>query len=189
MHRALYLPCPSGQCPHSAQHPKTHISIPKTVYLRPFCWYDYVSIQKFGTYIQELSFGVAVNLLSSSIHRNRRRSAPRSAMTKDFQNRFSAVLLALITLAAGTFAWINFQKERDFEPPDDGIWWVEHATNGRTALTADRVEIASPGEKAGIRPGDVIVGVNEREIHTIAELTRVMYRVGAWSKANYSLER
>ena len=109
-------------------------------------------------------------------------------MNRDFQIRFTAVLLTLLTVAAVTLAWINFQKERDFEAPDDGIWWVEHTVSGRTALMADRVEQASPGDKAGIRPGDIVVAVNERDIHSIAELSRAMYRVGAWSKANYSLE-
>jgi hypothetical protein len=45
-------------------------------------------------------------------------------MTKDFQVRFLAVLLAIVTTAAAVFAWINFQKERQFEKPYDGVWWV-----------------------------------------------------------------
>jgi PAS domain S-box-containing protein len=110
-------------------------------------------------------------------------------MTKDFQNRFTAVLLALVTVAAGTFAWINFQKERAFEAPDDGIWWVEHNLRGHNALVADKVEATGPGERAGIRPGDVVVAVNDHDVRNIADLARAIYRVGAWSKANYSLER
>src|SRR5271166_3275164 len=38
-------------------------------------------------------------------------SAPQS-MNKDFQIRFTAIVLALLTLAAVILAWINFQKDR-----------------------------------------------------------------------------
>src|SRR5690348_13571972 len=72
-----------------------------------------------------------------------------SPMTRDFQIRFFAVLLALVTVAAGTFAWINYQKEREYEAPYDGVWWVERPT----ALEAQRVDAQGPAARAGIRAG------------------------------------
>jgi PAS domain S-box-containing protein len=106
-------------------------------------------------------------------------------MGKDFQTRFSAIAIGLLTIAAIVFAWINFQKERVFQVPADGVWWVERDRH----LQAEHVDPEGPGMKAGIRTGDVLVSAGDREITTIAGLTREMYRTGAWSKITYSLQR
>ncbi len=106
-------------------------------------------------------------------------------MNRDFQIRFTAVLLALLTVAAAYLAWVNFQKERDFPVPSDGVWWVEH--DGR--LVAERVEPMGPGDKGGIRPGDRLTAVNQQDVPDMGALTRELYRSGAWSKTTYSVIR
>ena len=65
-----------------------------------------------------------------------RAAEPVRRMNRDFQIRFTAILLALLTTAAVVYAGYNLQTERQFQVPDDGVWWVEH--QGR--LTADRVQ-------------------------------------------------
>src|ERR1700756_843914 len=111
--------------------------------------------------------------------------SPRGSMNKDFQIRFTAGFLFLLTLAACVFAWINFQKEHEFQIPSDGIWWLE----SRGHLTADKVEPNGPGDKAGIREGDVLTAVNGRDVKTTPALQRQLYGVGVWSKATYQVER
>ena len=106
-------------------------------------------------------------------------------MNRDFQIRFTAGLLIVLTAAACVFAWVNFQKDREFQVPYDGVWWVEH--NGQ--LIADRVEANGPGDKAGIREGDHLTAINSREVKDTAGLGRQLYRAGAWSKATYSVVR
>jgi PAS domain S-box-containing protein len=106
-------------------------------------------------------------------------------MNRDFQIRFTAGLLFLLTAAAAVLAWINFQKEREFQVPYDGVWWVEHGGS----LIADRVEADGPGAKAGIKDGDRLVAVGQHEVKDDAALNRQLYRVGPWSKATYSLVR
>src|SRR5438105_5166134 len=108
-------------------------------------------------------------------------------MNRDFQIRFTAGLLILLTSAATVLAWINFQKERDFQIPSDGVWWVEADRGG--GLVAERVEANGPGEKAGIRIGDHLAAINERQVKDSTSRVRQLYRAGAWSKANYSLLR
>jgi two-component system, NtrC family, sensor kinase len=109
----------------------------------------------------------------------------RGSMNRDFQTRFTAGLLFLLTVAACVFAWINFQKEHEFQVPYDGAWWVEH--DGR--LAADRVEQNGPADKAGIRRGDQLASVNGREIRNTPALERQLYATGVWSKATYSVVR
>ncbi len=111
--------------------------------------------------------------------------SPRGSMNKDFQTRFTAGFLFLLTVAACVFAWINFQKGHEFQAPWDGVWWVERG--GR--LVADRIEPNGPGDKAGIRGGDQLTSVNGREVKTTPGLQRQLYGSGVWSKATYSVIR
>ncbi len=106
-------------------------------------------------------------------------------MNRDLQSRFTAVLLFLLTAAAIVLGWINLQKEREYQVPYDGVWWVEHAGT----LTAKRVDADGPGFKAGIKIGDQVVSVSDHDVKSSADLERQIYRVGAWSKATYSLVR
>ncbi len=106
-------------------------------------------------------------------------------MDKNLQNRFTAIVLGLLTVAAVTYGVLNFQKEREIQIPDDGVWWVE----GHGALMADRVQPNGPGDKAGIKEGDRLVAVNSRPIADDATRVRTLYRIGIWSKATYSLQR
>src|SRR5246127_4084690 len=107
------------------------------------------------------------------------------SMNKEFQIRFTAGFLFLITVAACVFAWINFQKEHEFQIPYDGAWWVERGGH----LVADRVEHNGPADKAGIRQGDQLATVNGREIKNTPTLERQLYTIGVWSRANYSVVR
>lgn len=122
---------------------------------------------------------------SSTPQRTGTRQAPHGPMTKDFQIRFAAILLAILTASSVVFAWINYQKEREWESPYDGVWWVER--DGR--VQAERVDADGPGEKAGIKVGDRLTAINGAPVHRSANAVRQMYRTGVWSKANYSLER
>src|SRR5208283_3635518 len=115
----------------------------------------------------------------------RRAHQPPAAMARDLQTRFFAVFLALLSVAAVAFAWINFQKDQEFVAPYDGIWWVEDAGH----LRAERVDTDGPGQKAGIKKGDLLVAFDGHDITNVGSLERQLYRVGVWSKATYSLER
>ena len=75
------------------------------------------------------------------------------AMNKEFKTRFVAVLLTLLTVAAAVFAWINFQKEAEFQLPYDGAWWVESAGQlvaevpGPGAVARPALAVATGGQR------------------------------------------
>ncbi len=135
---------------------------------------------------QAKSSTVAVNVQKSSgSDLPHERGITQRPMDRDFQSRFTVVLLTLLTVAAIVFAGINFQKEREFQIPYDGVWWLEH--NGD--LIADQVQPDGPGAKAGIKSGDRLAAVNEQPVNDGAALQRQLWRAGVWSKATYSLVR
>ncbi|HWZ00340.1 MAG TPA: hypothetical protein VNX17_04640, partial [Edaphobacter sp.] len=101
------------------------------------------------------------------------------------QTRVLAIVLALATVAACVLAAMNFDHENGLDVPTDGVWWVE--ANG--GLKAERVPSSSPGHRAGIRTGDVLVSVNDRLTPRVASLGREMFRSGIWAHATYSILR
>jgi two-component system NtrC family sensor kinase len=137
-----------------------------------------------------MTVSMASKLLEESGHvgpslRVSRPQPPPVAMASDLKTRFFAVFLALLSVAAIVFAWINFQKEREFASPTDGVWWVEDGGN----LRAARVEADGPGEKAGIKPGDHLTAVSGQKVTDVAALERQLYYAGVYSKTTYSLTR
>jgi two-component system, NtrC family, sensor kinase len=101
------------------------------------------------------------------------------------QTRILAVALAIATLAVCVLAAINLEREGSFDVPTDGIWWVE-ATGG---LRAERVPPGSPGDRAGVRAGDILIAVNDRPTERLAPLVRQMFRSGSWAHTTYSILR
>ena len=113
------------------------------------------------------------------------RPATAPSMDKDLENRFIAILLTLLTVAGVILGWINFRKEREFQVPYDGAWWVERSGG----LIAERIDPEGPAARAGVKVGDKLVAVSEQPVTTTAAWMRELYRQGVWSKAQYSLVR
>ncbi len=101
------------------------------------------------------------------------------------QTRILAIILALATVAACVLAAMNFQHENGLDVPTDGVWWVE--ANG--GLRAERVPADSPGNRAGIRTGDILLSVGNQPTTRVASLGREMFRSGIWGHATYSILR
>jgi len=106
-------------------------------------------------------------------------------MKSEARVRFVAVVLGLLTVAAATLAWINYQKEGEYQVTDDGVWWVERA--GR--VVANRVDPTGPAERAGVKAGDQLRSINDRDITSTVAKEKQLYQVGVWSKAHYQLLR
>src|SRR5271157_1893962 len=106
-------------------------------------------------------------------------------MRQNLYIRLGAVALALATLAAVTFAILNFEQRRLFETPDDGIAWLD-APQGVVAWT---VAGNSPGAAAGLRSGDQLVAINGTPIKNALQVTKRLWRLGMWTQVRYRVAR
>ena len=106
-------------------------------------------------------------------------------MENSLFNRVQATLLALATAALLVLAVFNLMQERQYDRPDDGIWWRE-TTGG---LKAERVLRDMPGQRAGVQAGDLLTGVNDSPVARVSDLERALYRTGSYGQLNYSITR
>jgi PAS domain S-box-containing protein len=106
-------------------------------------------------------------------------------MKNAMQTRALAIALAIATLAVCLLAGFNFAQENSFDEPTDGIRWIE----GTGGLRAARVPADSPGDRAGVRKGDILVAVNEHPTPRLGAFEREIYRNGIWSHSTYSIIR
>jgi len=108
-------------------------------------------------------------------------------METNLFNRLQATLLAVATIGLVFLAVLNLRQERQFQQPDDGVWWVEAGSG--TGLQATKVLPNSPGERAGIRRGDLLTGVNDVQIRRFPDFERELYHNGIYTKAQYAITR
>jgi two-component system NtrC family sensor kinase len=106
-------------------------------------------------------------------------------MLKPLPIRVAVVLLAGFTLAAAVLAFLNFTKEGSYPLPTDQVTWLE----AKGGLKAERVLSNGPGERAGIKSGDLLLSANKVEIPRVSSLTRQWATVGTWRNIDYLLER
>jgi len=106
-------------------------------------------------------------------------------MKENLRVRVGAVVLALATLAAVIFAWLNFVQRSRYDIVDDGVAWTD-SSNG---IEAWKVAANSPASMAGIRTGDVLLAINDAPVPSAAHIARRLYRAGLWTQLRYKLSR
>ena len=107
------------------------------------------------------------------------------SMEKPLQIRVAVVTLAALTLIAVILAALNLSKEGSYQIPTDSVSWVE-APGG---LIAQRVLKNGPGERAGIKAGDLLVSANGAPVPRVASLIRQLFSVGIYRRMTYNLVR
>src|SRR5579872_5319079 len=99
--------------------------------------------------------------------------------------KLSALLLVLLTIAVAVFGVVNFQQRLSFDVPDDGITWLDAPQGVHAAVVA----ADSPGERAGIKPGDVLVSVDGQPVSRAIDVPKHLWSLGIWSRAGYQISR
>jgi hypothetical protein len=98
---------------------------------------------------------------------------------------FRYIATVLLTLAVLILGGLNVQQKRLWIAPDDGCSWIQSASG----ISARLVVFDGPCYKAGIRRGDLLKAINGVTIRDDRHVTQVLYELGLWSKATYTLER
>jgi two-component system, NtrC family, sensor kinase len=106
-------------------------------------------------------------------------------MKENLRVRVGAVVLALATLAAVIFAWLNFLQRSRYDLVDDGVAW----TDGEHGVEAWKVAPDSPASVAGIQSGDVLLTINDGAVPNAAQVTNRLFRAGLWAQLRYKLSR
>jgi two-component system, NtrC family, sensor kinase len=106
-------------------------------------------------------------------------------MKQSLRVSLGAVVLALATLAAVIFAWLNFVQRQTFESPDDGVAWQDTAHGPEAWKFAP----SSPAARAGVRAGDILLGINGIPVNSQVQITKRLWRAGVWTQVRYKLLR
>ena len=106
-------------------------------------------------------------------------------MFQELKFQLSTAVLMILTLAAGAAAVVNFQEQRRFRLPDDGVIWVDR-DSGVVALY---VAPGSPGDKSLIHPGDQLISIDGVQVKKAIDATQLLVRIGVWVTAQYQLSR
>ena len=106
-------------------------------------------------------------------------------MKENLRVRVGAVVLAMATLTAIIFAWLNFVQRSHYDLVDDGVAW----SDSPSGILAWKVAPDSPASVAGVRPGDILLAINDATVPDAAHVVRRLYRAGLWSQVRYKLSR
>ncbi|HYR89003.1 MAG TPA: ATP-binding protein [Terriglobia bacterium] len=98
---------------------------------------------------------------------------------------FRAVATVLLTLAVLILGGLNVQQKRRYVPPDDGASWIQ----GFRGVEARQIIAGGPADKAGIRTGDLLKAIEGRAVRNDRHVTQILYELGVWTRATYTLER
>ncbi len=105
---------------------------------------------------------------------------------KELKFQLSTALLTIATVAAVVAAAINFEQRIQFHGlAEDGAIWADR----QGAVQAEHVRSRSGAAVAGIHVGDWLLSINGEPVKHALDVTRILVRVGTWTKANYHLRR
>src|SRR5689334_2162996 len=96
-----------------------------------------------------------------------------------------AIVLVLLTVTAVVFGIVNWRQRVSFEVPDDGVSW----TDSDQGIRAIFVSPDSPGERAGIKPDDLLVSINDQRTGRAIDVVKQLWTLGVWSQAHYQVRR
>ncbi|MBK5291149.1 MAG: PAS domain S-box protein [Acidobacteriia bacterium] len=109
---------------------------------------------------------------------------------KELKSQLVSALLVILTAAGLISAGINFQQQKKFQLPEDGVTWVDRSDSSqRPIVVALDIVPASPAERAGVKVGDVLTKINNALIRSSIDSTMALARLGAYKTAEYTLER
>jgi PAS domain S-box-containing protein len=111
-------------------------------------------------------------------------------MFQELKFQLSSAILTVITIAAVVAGVLNYQQNRKFPLPDDGITWVDRESSTNTVIVAYQVAPENAGARvSGIHQGDELLAINNTQLRNSLDVARILAGVGAWGQATYTIRR
>jgi signal transduction histidine kinase len=111
-------------------------------------------------------------------------------MVSESKSQFAGTLLLILTIAAVVAAVLSFQHLRSYPLHDDGVTWVDRAgADGKNRVIAAYISAGGPGDNAGIRTGDELVGVDTFRVRKALEVPQALWQIPLLGKTKYTLRR
>lgn len=107
------------------------------------------------------------------------------AQMNAFPVPFKIVVTVLVTSVLVGIGILNLRDRASWTEPSDGVYWVETIEG----LRAAEVFQGGVGQQAGLRPGDVLVAINEQSIANLGQYSNELYRLGVNASATYKIQK
>ncbi|MCX6608777.1 MAG: ATP-binding protein [Acidobacteria bacterium] len=108
----------------------------------------------------------------------------------ELKRQLIGALIVIMTVAVVLAAAVNFQQQNKYELPEDGVTWVDRSTPLHPkAVIALHIAPGSPGDKFGIREGDVLRRIGTLPVENAIDVAQILVGSGAWKKLDYFVER
>ena len=91
----------------------------------------------------------------------------------------------ILAVALGALSLLNWMERGRFGVPEDGVVWADT----EAGVSALRVAPTSPAALVGVRPGDMLASIGREPVRTAADVSRILGRMGAGTRANYLVRR
>jgi PAS domain S-box-containing protein len=94
-------------------------------------------------------------------------------------------LAALTVAALVSLAAANVRLRATWHDVEDGVLWLD----GRDGVVATEVAPGSAGATSGLRPGDLLLGIDDRPVEHASQVNEILHGAGPSSLLTYSILR
>ena len=110
-------------------------------------------------------------------------------MFQELKFQLSSAILPVVTIAAVVAGVLNYDQNRRFPLPDDGVTWVDRENSTNNVIEAYQVAPDSAAARAGIHKGDEVLAINATPLRNSLDVAQILAGIGAWGQATYTIRR
>jgi len=110
-------------------------------------------------------------------------------MFQELKFQLSSAILTVVTIAALVAGVLNYQQNRRFQLPYDGVTWDDAESSSGSVVNALHVAPDTGAYNAHLHEGDELLAINGYRLKNSLDVARVLAGIGAWGSATYTIRR